>query len=152
VNNELFNARSDAWSMGLQFYSLLKRRSKNDGELAANLEPLTKVFAYRHPDVKASKATKVQTRAKAKLKDALELAQRHGVGQPESAPMPGGVPAAASAQPASSAPVGSVTVSPPAVAAVAAPVAPIGASPVVAAGTPAAPVSSGGGGVSGSGH
>ena len=33
VSDELFSAQSDAWSMGLQFYSLLQRRAKSDGEL-----------------------------------------------------------------------------------------------------------------------
>lgn len=85
VGNEAFNAQTDAWSMGLQFYSLLKRRAKGDGELAKNIEPLAKVFAYRHPRVKATKDLKVQTRARAKLKEAMALAQRHGVEVPAAA-------------------------------------------------------------------
>jgi hypothetical protein len=79
VDDEVFTAHGDAWGMGLQFYSLLKSRAKGDGELATSLEPVTKMFAYRHPSVKAEKPSKVQTRAKKKLKSALALAERHDV-------------------------------------------------------------------------
>jgi len=79
VDDELFNAQTDAWKMGLQFYSLLQRRAKDDGELAQNLEPLSKMFAYRHPSSSAGKATKTQNRVKAKLKAVTEVARRQGV-------------------------------------------------------------------------
>jgi hypothetical protein len=83
VGNETFNAQTSAWNMGLQFYSLLKRRALGDGELAQNIEPLTRVFSYRHPLVRETKPLKVETRAKAKLKSAIKLAGRHGVAIPQ---------------------------------------------------------------------
>jgi hypothetical protein len=79
VANEAFEAQTSAWNMGLQLYSLVQRRAKNDGELATSLEPIGKLFAYRHPSVKAAKPTKTQTRAKADLKKAMALAAKHGV-------------------------------------------------------------------------
>jgi hypothetical protein len=85
VDDELFSAQGDAWAMGLQFYSLLRTRAKTDGTVAQSIEPLKAVFAYRHGSVKAAKASKVQTRAKAKLKDALALATRHDVSVGDSA-------------------------------------------------------------------
>jgi hypothetical protein len=136
VGNEAFNAQTDAWSMGLQFYSLLKRRAKGDGELAKNIEPLAKVFSYRHPSVKASKALKVQTRAKAKLKEAMALAQRHGVA------IPGGTSSESSPPVATPAPAPQVQAEAPA-----APVAPAAAvappsTPAVTV-APAPPVTNG---------
>jgi hypothetical protein len=47
VGDEAFNAQTDAWNMGLQFYSLLRRRAQTDGQLATNIEPIGKMFAYR---------------------------------------------------------------------------------------------------------
>ncbi len=128
VDDEVFNAQGDAWQMGLQFYSLLKSRAKGDGELATSLEPVTKMFAYRHPTVKAAKPTKVQTRAKKELKSATALAERHGV------PL-GGTVAAAAVQTAPAPAVATVNVAPAAGAAGAGV-----ASPVVAAAGATAPV------------
>ena len=79
VDDELFSAQTETWGMALQFYALLQRRAQSDGELAASLDPIKKVFAYRHPKVKEGAPTKVQTRAKAKLKEAVALAARHNV-------------------------------------------------------------------------
>ncbi len=60
VSDELFTARGDAWEMGLQFYAVLTRRARTDGELAASIEPLRKSFAYRHPSVEGGKPTKTE--------------------------------------------------------------------------------------------
>ncbi len=79
VNDEAFNAQTDAWGMGLQFYTLMKRRARIDGQVAQSLAPLAHVFAYRHGSVRANKPTKVQTRVKARLKKVTALATRHGV-------------------------------------------------------------------------
>jgi hypothetical protein len=83
VSDELFAARSDAWEMALQFYAVLKRRARHDGELKGSLEPLSKMFSYRHSSVKEEVPTKQQTRAKARLKGALALAERNDVTLPE---------------------------------------------------------------------
>src|ERR1700722_16216261 len=45
IDDELFSAQGDAWELGLQFYALVKRRAKTDGELEANIEPLRSAFA-----------------------------------------------------------------------------------------------------------
>jgi hypothetical protein len=89
VEDELFSAQGDAWEMGLQFYSLLKRRSRTDGEMAKSMAPLRAMFAYRHPLVKKERAKKVETRAKARLKSALTLAKKYGVPTDDA---PGGPP------------------------------------------------------------
>jgi hypothetical protein len=136
VGNEAFNAQTDAWSMGLQFYSLLKRRAKGDGELAKTIEPLAKVFSYRHPAVKATKALKVQTRAKAKLKEAMALAQRHGVEVPAATSSETPAPVAT---PAPAAPVQAAAPAAPVTPSV--PVAPPSAPAVTVA--PASPVTNG---------
>lgn len=96
VDAELFNADADAWEMGLQFYSLLQRRAKSDGALAANLEPVARLFGYRHPSNKSGKLTKLQTRARSKLERAVLQASKHGIdvakivtpGPAETAPPP----------------------------------------------------------------
>jgi hypothetical protein len=79
VEDELFNAQGEAWELGLQFYSLVKRRAKTDGELAANIQPMRLLFAYRHGLTKKDRPTKVQTRVKARLESALSLAAKHDI-------------------------------------------------------------------------
>ena len=79
VGDEVFGAQTDAWDMGLQFYSLLQRRAKTDGNIAQAIAPLTKSFSYRHASTKVGKTTKVGTRVKARLKATIELAEKHGV-------------------------------------------------------------------------
>ncbi len=51
VDDEVFNAQTESWEMGLQFYSLLQRRAKTNGDIAQSIAPLTKMFAYRHPSL-----------------------------------------------------------------------------------------------------
>jgi hypothetical protein len=79
VEDELFTAQGDAWEMGLQLYTLLKRRSRTDGQVAANIEPIRSLFAYRHRSAKKDRLTKVQTRMKVRLKNALSLATKYDV-------------------------------------------------------------------------
>jgi hypothetical protein len=79
IEDEVFSAQREAWELGLQFYALVKRRAKTDGELEANIEPVRSLFAFRHRLVKKEHPTKVQTRAKARLKSALSLATKHDV-------------------------------------------------------------------------
>jgi hypothetical protein len=83
VNDELFTAQCGAWEIGLQFYALLKRRAKSDGTLATSLEPLRTIFSYRHSLVKKERLTKIQAHAKAELKRALVVANKHDVGPPD---------------------------------------------------------------------
>jgi hypothetical protein len=79
VDDEVFIARGEAWEMGLQLYATLKRRAKSDGEVATAIEEVRKSFAYRHPLVNEGHPTKLQTRARARLRVALEGATKHGV-------------------------------------------------------------------------
>ncbi len=83
VQGQLFAAESESWTAGLQFYSLLQRRAKTDGALAANLDSVASFFAYRRPS--DTRPTKLQTRAKSHLKKALAAAERHGVPVPHAA-------------------------------------------------------------------
>jgi hypothetical protein len=79
VDDDVFGAQADAWDIGLQFYSLLRRRAKVDGNVAQAIAPLAKSFAYRNPKVREGKPGKVATRVKARLKETVALAQKHGV-------------------------------------------------------------------------
>jgi hypothetical protein len=128
VDDDAFDAQADAWDMGLQFYSLLKRRAKNDGSVAKSIEPLEKAFAFRNPKGKEGKPTKMQTRVQARLKRTVALAQKHGVsvtvgadGGPTSIAGPAQAVAAAQAEMAGG---GSAPTSAPAVAAPVVPAAP----------------------------
>jgi hypothetical protein len=79
VDDHVFDASTNAWDMGLQFYSLLQRRAKTDGSVATAIEPIAQSFQYRNPKTKEGKQSKVQTRVKARLKKTVALAQKHGV-------------------------------------------------------------------------
>ena len=79
VSDQAFGAQTDAWDMGLQFYALLKRRAKSDGQVATAIAPLAAAFSFRHPSVREKTPTKMQTRVKARLKKALAMAEKHGV-------------------------------------------------------------------------
>ena len=148
VGDEAFNAQTQAWDMGLQLYSLVRRRAKSDGDLAANLEPVSKMFAYRTPAVKASKPAKVETRAKSNLEKAVALATKHGVPIP-AAPGAGSATPQGTTSAASSASPVSVSTTP---AAVPAPAAVTSAGTANAGGTgassPPTPVTNGAGGAS----
>jgi hypothetical protein len=103
VDDDVFNAQTDAWDMGLQFYSLLRRRAKTDGSVEATIAPLAKSFSYRNPKAKEGKPTKLQMRLKSQLEKTLALANKHGVsltvgasGQPVA--IAGPAPAVAAAQ------------------------------------------------------
>ncbi|HEY1958704.1 MAG TPA: hypothetical protein VGH28_23975 [Polyangiaceae bacterium] len=76
VSDAQYSATSTAWAKALQFYALLQRRAQSDGQLAASLESISAFFSYRHESVLEKKATKLQTRANAKLRDAERLVAR----------------------------------------------------------------------------
>jgi hypothetical protein len=76
VGDAQYVATSNAWAKALQFYALLQRRAQADGQLSASLESITAFFSYRHESVLEKKATKLQTRANAKLRDAERLVAR----------------------------------------------------------------------------
>jgi hypothetical protein len=77
VDDEVFDAQTGSWTMALQLYSLLARRAKTDGNVAASIAPLVKTFSYRHPE--ALKQGKEATRLAANLKKTLAVANKHGV-------------------------------------------------------------------------
>lgn len=83
IDDELFTAQCGAWELGLQFYSLLRRRAKSDGTLATSIEPLRAMFRYQHPLVRKERPTKIQTRAKARLRRALAAPHEGHVAAPE---------------------------------------------------------------------
>jgi hypothetical protein len=141
VADEAFNAQTDAWSMALQFYSLVRSRAKSDGQVAASIEPLKSMFGYRHPVVKAGKPTKATTRAKKDLKESLAFATKHGVAQAV-LEAEGARPAPAALAPA----VGPVSAAPSSIGAT--PVqAPAAATPVIAAQSPSGAQAAPGGSV-----
>jgi hypothetical protein len=73
VDDLVFTAQGTSWSMALQLYALLQRRAIVDSELAAALQPVADLFAYRHPSTKApvGSPTKPQRRAVAEAKRVL---------------------------------------------------------------------------------
>jgi hypothetical protein len=73
VSDVMFAAQSQAWAMAMQYYALLRRRAKTDGELARALEPVTQFLAYRHPSTRApvGSPTKRQVHAAKKAQHAL---------------------------------------------------------------------------------
>jgi hypothetical protein len=136
VDDDVFNAQTGAWDMGLQFYSLLRRRAKTDGSVEATIEPLAKSFSYRNPKAKEGKPTKLQTRLKSQLEKTVALANKHGVsltvgtnGQPVA--ISGPAPAVAAAQAELSS--GGVTAAPATASPAPAPAAPAAAAPATGA-------------------
>jgi hypothetical protein len=51
-----FQAESDSWSTAIALYSVMKRMSKKDPKLKAQLAPMAEFFKYRHPLVAATTA------------------------------------------------------------------------------------------------
>jgi len=49
VQTRMFGAQSSAWGGSSKLYAVLKRLSKDDGELATGLEPVEQYFNHRHP-------------------------------------------------------------------------------------------------------
>jgi hypothetical protein len=146
VGDEAFSAQNEAWATALQLYALVRSRAKSDGTLATNIAPVKAMFGYRHPDVKAAKPNKVQTRAKRKLKGAIELASKHGVAQgvlsEEAAVI---APNAGGSGGTGAAPVGTVSAPPPAAVVVSAP----GVTAVTAPGASSGGTSAGSGAAAG---
>jgi hypothetical protein len=70
VKTRMFDAQSSTWGGSSKLYSVLKRLSKDDGELASGLEPVEKYFNHRHPLVaKNHPKTKKGKEALAEQKD-----------------------------------------------------------------------------------
>jgi len=70
VEDEIFSSNASSVKTASYGYATLQRMARDDGDLAANLEPISSFFAYRHPSVKAEKAPKPQRAAQANLKKA----------------------------------------------------------------------------------
>jgi hypothetical protein len=65
-----FEAESESWLTATALYSVLKRMSKKDPKLKAQLAPMAEFFAYRHPVVAKAAAEKKpgkESRRKAKV-------------------------------------------------------------------------------------
>jgi hypothetical protein len=61
VSDEVFAARASSWSTAMAGYAVLQRMANNNGEIAAQIEPVATFFAYRTPAVLA-KRTPVHVR------------------------------------------------------------------------------------------
>jgi hypothetical protein len=92
-----YQAQSDAWSTASALYAVLKRMSKKDPKLAAQLAPAAEFFQYRHPVVKEqAKKKKNGTEAK---RSAKELSQAEAiVAEQPATPEPAAAPATNVAQ------------------------------------------------------
>jgi hypothetical protein len=51
VGDTIFQAQSDAWDGATVHYTMLKRLSKTDGDIAKSLAPVTAFFAHKSPAV-----------------------------------------------------------------------------------------------------
>jgi hypothetical protein len=73
VDDIVFAAKSQAWSMALQYYAILHRRAKSDAKVAAALQPVTAFLSYRHPSTKPAvgSPTTKQVNAAKKAQKAL---------------------------------------------------------------------------------
>jgi hypothetical protein len=73
VSDAIFVSESQAWTMAMQYYALLRRRALADTELATALVPITQFLSYRHPSTKApvGSPTKRQVAAARKAQQTL---------------------------------------------------------------------------------
>jgi hypothetical protein len=53
ITDTVFAAQSQAWDMALQYYAMLQRRAKTNGDLATSLQPIADFLSYRHRSTKA---------------------------------------------------------------------------------------------------
>jgi len=58
VQDTSFQAEGDSWSTASALYSVLKRMSRKDPKLSAQLAPAAEYFAFRRPDPKGPTLTK----------------------------------------------------------------------------------------------
>ncbi len=49
VKNRMFTVQATSWSGSTKLYTVLKRLSKDDGEIATGLAPVEQYFNHRHP-------------------------------------------------------------------------------------------------------
>ncbi len=97
-----FQAESDAWATASALYSVLKRMSKKDPKLAAQLAPAVDFFKFRRPVASGQPATPAKPGKEAKRK-AKEVAQA------EEVVAHAGEASAGAAPPATSAPTAPAT-------------------------------------------
>jgi len=116
LNDRVFQSRGDAWSDSSKLYAVLRRLSKDNGDLADGLSPVEEFFNHRHPLVAKNHPKTKAGKAKLKAQEALEQA---AVATPVSDSVTPETPAVT--------PVATVVTAP-----VIAPVTPVVASPVVA--------------------
>ena len=74
VGDVVFAAQSQAWDMALQYYALLARRARTNGDLATSLQPIGDFLAYRHTSTKppTGSPSKRQVNAAKKAQQQLE--------------------------------------------------------------------------------
>ena len=72
VHDRLFTAQGTSWSTSSTLYSVLRRLSKDDGDLASGLGPIEQFFNSRHPLVVAERAQKRKVAAAAKAQKAAD--------------------------------------------------------------------------------
>jgi hypothetical protein len=75
VGDCIFAAQSQAWDTGMQYYALLKRVAKSNGELATALQPVTDFLAYRHPSTKPAPGQPTTRQVNAAKKAQQKLAK-----------------------------------------------------------------------------
>jgi hypothetical protein len=106
VSDEVFAAQASSWNTAMAGYALLQRKARNNGDIAAQLEPVTTFFAYRTPAVEAKKVPvhvrrslaevrKAQARIDAqvaKAKEALEHLQGAAAGAQSTTTSPSAPP------------------------------------------------------------
>ena len=107
VDDLVFTAQSAGWEEAMQFYSLLRRRSTTDTQLATALQPVKQFFARKSTPRAPGAPTKTQAKANAKAVKRLKEAAPQLLASTAAAPAS---PAPASPAPAS--PAASSTATP----------------------------------------
>jgi hypothetical protein len=74
LDNFVFSARADAWQTAMQYYALLRRMARTNGEIAVALEPVTKFMSMHDPRGKrqVGEPTRPQVRAVKRATKVLE--------------------------------------------------------------------------------
>jgi hypothetical protein len=84
----MFTVQATAWSGSSKLYAVLRRLSKDDGELQTGLEPVEQYFNHRHPLVAVDHPKTKKGKAALKAKEAAAAAEAPTATEPLATPPP----------------------------------------------------------------
>jgi hypothetical protein len=108
ISNRMFSVQSTSWSGSSKLYAVLRRLSKDNGNLATGLAPIAEFFSYRHPSVAENHPKTAKGKEALAAKKAAAAPAASVPVAPEAAPVatpPVSTPAPAVEATASAAPV-----------------------------------------------